>query len=74
MSLLGLRSVSGGYGPVQVLRDLDLEVAEFRERPSTGENIVQALWPRLAPRLDGTLVRLRVFETENNRFTLRQAS
>jgi 6-pyruvoyltetrahydropterin/6-carboxytetrahydropterin synthase len=53
-------------------RHLDLEVAEFRERPSTGENIVQALWPRLAPRLDGTLVRLRVFETENNRFTLRR--
>jgi 6-pyruvoyltetrahydropterin/6-carboxytetrahydropterin synthase len=55
-------------------RHLDLEVAEFRERPSTGENIVQALWPVLAPRLDGKLVRLRVFETENNRFTLRQAS
>jgi 6-pyruvoyltetrahydropterin/6-carboxytetrahydropterin synthase len=54
-------------------RHLDLEVAEFRDRPSTGENIVLALWPRLAPRLDGRLVRLRVFETENNRFTLRQA-
>jgi 6-pyruvoyltetrahydropterin/6-carboxytetrahydropterin synthase len=52
-------------------RHLDLEVAEFRDRPSTGENIVAALWPRLAPRLDGKLVRLRVFETENNRFTLR---
>jgi 6-pyruvoyltetrahydropterin/6-carboxytetrahydropterin synthase len=53
-------------------RHLDLEVEAFRDRPSTGENIVLALWPLLAPRLDGRLVRLRVFETENNRFTLRE--
>ena len=50
---------------------LDLEVDEFHEKPSTGENILGALWPRLDSRLDGMLARLRLFETENNRFTLR---
>jgi 6-pyruvoyltetrahydropterin/6-carboxytetrahydropterin synthase len=52
-------------------KHLDLEVEDFRERPSTGENIVQALWPRFDSRLDGRLVRLRLWETANNRFTLR---
>jgi 6-pyruvoyltetrahydropterin/6-carboxytetrahydropterin synthase len=51
---------------------LDLELDEFRERPSTGENIVQALWPRFDSRLNGQLVRLRLWETANNRFTLRK--
>jgi 6-pyruvoyltetrahydropterin/6-carboxytetrahydropterin synthase len=53
-------------------RRLDLELDEFRERPSTGENIVQALWPRFDSRLNGQLVRLRLWETANNRFTLRK--
>jgi 6-pyruvoyltetrahydropterin/6-carboxytetrahydropterin synthase len=59
---------------VQPWRDkhLDLEMEEFRDKPSTGENIVQALWPRFASRLDGRLVRLRLWETVNNRFTLRK--
>jgi 6-pyruvoyltetrahydropterin/6-carboxytetrahydropterin synthase len=52
-------------------RHLDREIREFRERPSTGENIVAVLWPRLNDELDRKLVRLRVFETENNRFTAR---
>lgn len=52
-------------------RHLDLEVENFRNRPSTGENIVQGLWPRFDSRLDGRLVRLRLWETANNRFTLR---
>ncbi|MEP6698569.1 MAG: 6-carboxytetrahydropterin synthase [Verrucomicrobiota bacterium] len=58
---------------VQPWRDkhLDLEVAEFQHQPSTGENIVQALWPRIDSRLDHRLVRLRLWETNNNRFTLR---
>jgi hypothetical protein len=54
-------------------RHLDLEVAAFRDRSSTGENIVSLLWPELDRRLGGTLVRLRVQETENNRFALRAA-
>lgn len=53
-------------------RHLDIEVEEFRDKPSTGENIVQALWPRFASRLDNRLVRLRLWETVNNRFTLRK--
>jgi len=52
-------------------RHLDLEVDEFRGKPSTGENILGALWPRLDSRVGRMLVRLRLFETENNRFTLR---
>jgi 6-pyruvoyltetrahydropterin/6-carboxytetrahydropterin synthase len=53
-------------------KHLDIELDEFRDRPSTGENIVQALWPRFDSRLDGRLVRLRLWETANNRFTLRK--
>jgi 6-pyruvoyltetrahydropterin/6-carboxytetrahydropterin synthase len=53
-------------------KHLDLEMEEFRGRPSTGENIVQSLWPRFDSRLDGRLVRLRLWETANNRFTLRE--
>ena len=52
-------------------RHLDLETDDFRASPSTGENIVRALWPRLQPGLGGRLVRLRLFETRNNRFALR---
>ena len=54
-------------------RHLDLETEEFRDTPSTGENIVQALWPKLARRLDSRLTRLRLAETANNRFTLRRS-
>lgn len=53
-------------------KHLDLEMEEFRGRPSTGENIVQSLWPRFDSRLDQGLVRLRLWETANNRFTLRK--
>ena len=38
----------------------------------SAENIVQALWPRFDSRLDGRLVRLRLWETVNNKFTLRK--
>ena len=53
-------------------RHLDLETEDFRDAPSTGENIVRALWPRLDSRLNQQLVRLRLWETANNRFTLRR--
>lgn len=55
-------------------RHLDLETEDFRSSPSTGENIVQALWPRLHSSLEGRLARLRLFETRNNRFSLRQTA
>lgn len=52
-------------------RHLDREVEAFRTRPSTGESIALTLWPLLHGELEERLVRLRIFETPNNRFTLR---
>jgi 6-pyruvoyltetrahydropterin/6-carboxytetrahydropterin synthase len=53
-------------------KHLDLETTEFRSHPSTGENIVRALWPKIDSALEQRLVRLRLWETDNNRFTLRR--
>ena len=53
-------------------RHLDLESDDFRYIPSTGENIVGALWPKLESVLGDGLFRLRLWETPNNRFTLRR--
>lgn len=53
-------------------KHLDLDTDEFNEVPSTGENIVSRLWPKLDERLDNKLQRLRLWETPNNRFTLRR--
>jgi len=55
-------------------RHLDLETDDFREIPSTGENIVRALWPKIDNRIGQRLTRLRLWETANNRFTLRRTS
>lgn len=49
-------------------RHLDREVAAFAELPSTGENIVVALWEELAPRFEGRLTQLKLWETRNNVF------
>ncbi|PYL07610.1 MAG: hypothetical protein DME33_09865 [Verrucomicrobia bacterium] len=54
-------------------RHLDLETEDFRDAPSTGENIVRALWQKIDNRVGQRLVRLRLWETANNRFTLRRA-
>ncbi|UCD63654.1 MAG: 6-carboxytetrahydropterin synthase [Candidatus Zixiibacteriota bacterium] len=53
-------------------RHLDIDTDDFRERPSTGENIVASLWSRLEQAGDVTLSRVRLWETPNNRFTLRR--
>ena len=53
-------------------RHLDLETDDFCEIPSTGENIVRMLWPKIDTRVNQQLVRLRLWETVNNRFTLRR--
>jgi 6-pyruvoyltetrahydropterin/6-carboxytetrahydropterin synthase len=53
-------------------RHLDLETEDFRPAPSTGENIVRALWPKIDNHVNQRLVRLRLWETPNNRFTLRR--
>jgi 6-pyruvoyltetrahydropterin/6-carboxytetrahydropterin synthase len=53
-------------------RHLDLQTDEFEAAPSTGENIVRALWPKIDGRVNQQVVRLRLWETRNNRFTLRR--
>jgi len=53
-------------------RHLDLETDDFRKIPSTGENIVRVLWSKINSYLNQQLVRLRLWETKNNRFTLRR--
>jgi len=53
-------------------RHLDLEAEDFRKISSTGENIVRALWPKVDNRVNEQLARLRLWETKNNRFTLRR--
>ena len=53
-------------------RHLDLETEDFQRISSTGENIVRTLWSKVDSRVDQQLVRLRLWETNNNRFTLRR--
>lgn len=53
-------------------RHLDLDTDDFRDRPSTAENMVTTLWPRLQKALDNRLWRARMWETPNNRFTVRR--
>ena len=55
-------------------RHLDLETEDFRKISSTGENIVHALWSKIDSRVNQQLVRLRLWETKNNRFTLRRTT
>jgi 6-pyruvoyltetrahydropterin/6-carboxytetrahydropterin synthase len=64
-------AITESLGPWQH-RHLDLETDDFRDAPSTGENIVRALWPKIDNRVGQRLVRLRLWETPNNRFTLRR--
>jgi 6-pyruvoyltetrahydropterin/6-carboxytetrahydropterin synthase len=66
-----LRGMDEAIDPWQD-KHLDWETEEFRSAPSTGENIVRALWPKVDSRLGQQLVRLRLWETPNNRFTLRR--
>src|SRR5947207_999499 len=51
---------------------LDLETDDFQKISSTGENIVHALWSKIDSRVNHQVVRLRLWETKNNRFTLRR--
>ncbi len=65
-------ALGGALAPWQD-KHLDFETDEFGQNPSTGENIVRALWPKVDAGLDHQLVRLRLWETPNNRFTLRRS-
>ncbi|MDW8214107.1 MAG: 6-carboxytetrahydropterin synthase [Roseiflexaceae bacterium] len=49
-------------------RHLDREVAAFATQPSTAENIVVYLWEELAPRFEGRLRHLKLWETRKNVF------
>lgn len=53
-------------------RRLDLEVPEFRDIQTTGENLLKVVWDKLIPDMGDSLSRLRLFETANNRFALRR--
>jgi 6-pyruvoyltetrahydropterin/6-carboxytetrahydropterin synthase len=53
-------------------KHLDLETGDFEDRPSTGENIIHSLYEKLEQQLKPQLHRLRLWETPNNRFTLRE--
>ena len=53
-------------------KHLELETEDFKNTPSTGENIVQTLWKKLDPKFNRDLYRLRIWETPNNRITLRR--
>jgi 6-pyruvoyltetrahydropterin/6-carboxytetrahydropterin synthase len=53
-------------------RHLDLETEDFGKISSTGENIVRTLWTKIDKRVNQQLVRLRLWETRNNLFTLRR--
>lgn len=53
-------------------KHLDAEIEYFGDHPSTGENIVRGLWEKGKVALGREPARLRVWETPNNRFTIRR--
>ncbi len=53
-------------------KHLDLDTDEFKDCVSTGENIVCKLRPKIENGLGRDLSRLRLWETPNNRFTIRK--
>ena len=53
-------------------KHLDKEVDEFINLIPTGENICHVLWNKFELEFSSSLSRLRLWETNNNRFTLRR--
>jgi 6-pyruvoyltetrahydropterin/6-carboxytetrahydropterin synthase len=53
-------------------KHLDFDTSDFDKQPSTGENIVRVMWSKVSNTLGEKLYRLRLWETQNNRFTLRR--
>lgn len=49
-------------------RHLDREIAAFAAQPSTAEHIIVYLWNELAPRFEGRLAHLKLWETKKNIF------
>ena len=54
-------------------KHLNEEMDDFKSVPTTGENIVRVLWEKLDGRVDARIMRVRLWETPNNRFTLRRS-
>lgn len=55
-------------------KHLDLETDDFKNTISSGENIVSVLWHKLNKEFDNKLFRLSLWETHNNRFTIRKSN
>ncbi|MCI0531751.1 MAG: 6-carboxytetrahydropterin synthase [candidate division Zixibacteria bacterium] len=72
MDLMKLNGILSGSISTWSYKNLDMEAEEFKNKPSTGENIVTALWKKLESTLGNKLYRLRLWETPNNRFTIRR--
>lgn len=52
-------------------KHLDHEVAYFKTKTSTGENIIQYIWNELGKRIpDSKLFHIRLWETNNNYFDI----
>ena len=74
-TLFPLDVVAGKFKDILALFDnkyLDQEVDPFRQIPSTGENIVIELWKRMEKEYGKKLTRVRLGETNNNRFAIRR--
>lgn len=67
-AIAALQEVTSAWDRVHLNKEID----EFRAMPSTGENIISVLWPRADAALENRLARLRLWETPNNRFTVRR--
>ncbi len=52
-------------------RHLDLETDDFKNLPTTGENIVSVLWEKLEKSINN-LYQIKLWETPNNCFTLKK--
>ncbi|MFH2048296.1 MAG: 6-carboxytetrahydropterin synthase [bacterium] len=53
-------------------KHLDLDTDDFKNEVSTGENIIKILFPKIEKYIEHEIDRLRLWETFNNRFTLRR--
>jgi 6-pyruvoyltetrahydropterin/6-carboxytetrahydropterin synthase len=74
-TLYSLERMMAGFEQVLApwsFKHLDLDTDDFRDRPSTSENIIGVLMSRLTGALDAAVARVRLWETPNNRFTLRR--
>lgn len=53
-------------------KHLNREVDDFKKLNPTGENIISVLWDKFENKFSEKLYRLRIWETANNRFSMRR--